>query len=685
MVDAAVTERVEALRREINHHNYRYYALDSPEISDSQYDALMRELRRLEEQHPSLADADSPTQRVGAAPLDAFVEARHATPMLSLANAFDMDDMRGWLRRASNLLGDDGFDMVAELKIDGLAVSLIYEEGRMVRGATRGDGYRGEDVTQNLRTVRAIPLMLTGEAPSLLEARGEVYMPLDAFRRLNEEREARGEPTFANPRNSGAGSIRQLDSRVTASRQMDIFVYQAGTVQGGAMPDNHWDALSRLKELGFRTNPHNQLCRNLDEVEDYYRSWVEKREALAYETDGVVVKINSLGHQQALGVVGREPRWAIAYKFPAEQAVTRLINIGINVGRTGSLNPYAVLEPVTVRGATVRMATLHNEDDIRRKDIRVGDWVVVERAGEVIPQVVGPVEERRVGDEEPFQMPERCPVCDTPVVRSADEAMHRCPNTSCPAQFSELLKHFVGKSAMDVDGLGERWCSALIEAGLVRTLADLYYLEKDQLLALDRMGEKLATRVMDNLAKSKERPLDRTIFALGILHVGSEVAGLLTQRYASIDELAQASQEELTEIPGVGPKIAGSIWAYFQVEDNLAVIERLRQAGVALEQELKPPPASDLPLSGATLCVTGTLPTLSRAKAQALIRQMGGGVTSSVTRNTTYLVLGENPGSKLATAQRLGTQLLDEAQFLALIGMDGAGPQALEPVKQGEE
>ena len=673
MVDTAITERVDALRREINQHNYRYYVLDDPEVDDAHYDKLMRELRQLEEAHPELVTIDSPTQRVGAAPLDSFPQAVHATPMLSLANAFDMDDLRAWHRRASNLLEDDGFDMVVELKIDGLAVSLIYEDGRMVRGSTRGDGYRGEDVTHNLRTVRAIPLTLMDGAPPMLEARGEVYMPLEAFRRLNEEREARGDPTFANPRNSGAGSIRQLDPKVTASRQLEVFIYQAGTVQGGEMPDNHWDSLVRFRELGFRINPNNQRCYNLEDVEDYYRVWVEKREDLPYETDGIVVKINPFDHQRTLGFVGREPRWAIAYKFPAERAITRLINIGINVGRTGSLNPYAVLEPVNIRGATVKLATLHNEQDIQGKDIREGDWVWVERAGEVIPQVIGPVLERRTGDEAPFEMPQTCPVCGTPVVKSPDDAMHRCPNASCPAQFFELLKHFVGKGAMDIDGLGERWCAALIEAGLVSNLADLYYLEKEQLLALDRIGDKLATRVMDNLTKSKERPLERILVALGILHVGSEVAALLTQTYSSLDELAQATQEELTEIPGIGPKIAESIRAYFLVEDNLEVIERLRQAGVVLFQEPKAPPASDLPLSGTTVCVTGTLPTLSRAKAEALVREMGGNVTSSVTRNTTYLVSGENPGSKLASAEKLGTEILSEEQLLALVGVEEAG------------
>ena len=673
MVDNTTKRRVDSLREQITYHNYRYYVLDDPEISDAEYDRLMRSLRSLEEQHPDLVTPESPTQRVGAAPLEAFAGAEHSLPMLSLANAFNMDELKGWHRRASGLLGTGDFEMVCELKIDGLAVSLVYEEGRLVRGATRGDGYRGEEVTQNLRTVKAIPLVLLGRPPRLLEVRGEVYMPVEAFRRLNQEREARGDPPFANPRNSGAGSVRQLDPRITASRNMDIFVYQMGTVEGDSMPDNHWETITRLKELGFKTNPHNALCRTLEEVEDYYRTWLEGYHQLPYEVDGVVVKINPFEWQRMLGVVGREPRWAVAYKFPAEQAMTRLLDIGINVGRTGSLNPFAVLEPVTVRGVTVKLATLHNEEDIRRKDIRIGDWVIVERAGEVIPQVVGPVESRRIGSEVPFQMPLHCPVCGSAVVKSPDEAMHRCPNISCPAQFFELFKHFVSKGAMDIDGLGERWCRTLIDANLVHDVADLYYLEKEQFVSLERMGEKLATRIMDNLARSKERSLSRILFALGILHVGSEVASLLAQRYSSIDELAAASLEELTEIPGIGPKIGASINAYFQVEGNRLVIEKLRQAGVRLAQERASQPSTDLPLAGVTFCITGTLSAISRTQAEAQIRKLGGVPTPSVTRNTRYLVTGENPGSKLAAAQRLGTTVLDEGQFLQMVSSTDGG------------
>ena len=667
MVDNSVKERVDKLREQLNYHKYRYYALDNPEISDAEYDRLMRSLQELEAQCPELITPDSPTQRVGAEPQEGWEAVEHPQPMLSLANAFDMDELTAWHRRVSGLLGQSDFDMVCELKIDGLAVSLIYEDGRLVRGATRGDGIRGEDVTANLKTVRSIPLGLRDGAPRMLEVRGEVYMPLEAFRRTNAEREARGEPAFANPRNSGAGTIRQLDPRIAASRHMEIFVYQIGVVDGDAMPDNHWDTLATLRELGLRVNVKNALCRNLEEVEDFYRVWLEGRRGLAYEVDGVVVKVNPFRWQQDLGVVGREPRWAIAYKFPAEQAVTQLREIGINVGRTGSLNPYAVLEPVNVSGVTVKMATLHNEEDIQRKDIRVGDWVTVERAGEVIPQVVGPIVSRRTGGEVPFFMPEQCPVCGTKVVKSPEEAMHRCPNVSCPAQFFELLKHFVGKGAMDIDGLGERWCGNLVELGLVKDLADLYYLEKEQLVQLDRMGEKLAAKIMGNLEESKGRPLARIIFALGILHVGSEVAGLLTQSYASIDELANASREELTEIAGIGPKIAESVYDYFQVRDNIDVIEKLRRARIKLAQEKAPAPRDDLPLSGVTIVVTGTLASMSRSQAEARIRELGGVPTSSVARNTRYVVMGENPGSKIAAAQRLGTDILDEQQFLELI------------------
>ena len=671
MANARVTRRVAELREELNSHNHRYYELDDPIISDAQYDELMAELRRLEEEYPELLIPESPTQRVGASPAEGFTQVTHSLPMLSLGNAFDDDGVAAWHRRVQNLLDGAGFDMACELKIDGLAVSLLYVEGILTRGATRGDGSVGEDVTQNLRTVRSIPLTLQGSPPPLLEVRGEVYMPVDSFRQLNEDRAERGEPLFANPRNSGAGSIRQLDSRVTASRNMQIWVYNLGDTGDFTPPDNQWESLEWLKGLGFRINPHNLLCDTLDQVYDYHRVWLEQRHDLPYQTDGVVVKVNAFAQQSALGVAGREPRWAIAYKFPAEQAVTRLLNIGINVGRTGSLNPYAVLEPVVVSGATVRQASLHNEEDIQRKDIRIGDWVTIERAGDVIPQVVGPILARRSGQEKVFHMPEICPICGTRVVKVAGEAMHRCPNTACPAQFFELLKHFVSKGAMDIDGLGEQWSRIFIDQGLVKNVADLYSLKKAQLLELDRMGDKLATKILENVEISKERPLARILFALGIFHVGGEVAELLTQRFNSLEDLAGAAEEDLTEIPGIGPKIAESIIDYFQVPANREVIQQLERAGVKQRQEPGPGLAAtelaNLPWGGLTFVITGTLSSMTRREAESRVKALGGSATSSVTGKTNYLVAGESAGSKLGTANRLGTPVLSEPEFLQLL------------------
>ncbi len=666
MVQAAA-KRAAELRREINTHNHRYYVLDDSVISDSEYDRLLQELRALESQHPELMTPDSPTQRVGGAPAEGFTQVQHSAPMLSLANAFNREDLENWLRRTKALVDDSEFDLVCELKIDGLAVNLTYENGVFIQGATRGDGAVGEDVTQNLRTIKTIPLSLLQGAPARLEVRGEVYLPIPEFRRLNEERAESGQPLYANPRNTGAGSVRQLDPKITAARNMEIWVYSLSG-SGATVPvDGHWEVLEWLKSLGFRVNPHNLVCRTIEKVIDFYDHWVSARHDLPYEADGVVVKVSSLALQDALGVVGREPRWAIAYKFPAEQAVTRLLKIGINVGRTGSLNPYAVLEPVVVSGATVRNASLHNEEDIHRKDIRVGDLVTIERAGDVIPHVIGPVLDQRPKGTRKFKMPVKCPVCGTTIVKPEDEAMHRCPNTSCPAQFFELLKHFVSKGATDIDGLGERWCQILIDQGLVTDLAGLYTLQKDELLQLDRMGDKLATRIMANIEASKQKPLPRLLFALGIIHVGSEVAELLTQAYNSIDEIAGATVEELAEIPGIGPKIAASIASYFQVGANNSVIEKLRAAGVNMKQEPRPTSAEGLPLAGKTFVVTGTLNGFSRSEAESRIKHLGGKITSSVTRNTDYLVVGESPGSKLAAAQRLGTDILDEESFVKLL------------------
>ncbi len=677
MVTADIRDQVENLRKELNSHNYRYYVLDSPSIPDGEYDLLLRRLRELEGDYPELVSPDSPTQRVGSVPSQGFEEVQHVLPMLSLANAFDLEELKAWRRRVKNLLDDADFDMVCELKIDGLAVSLTYENGRLVRGATRGDGRRGEDVTQNLRTIRSIPLSLIGDAPPILEVRGEVYMPIESFRRMNEEKIARGEAPFANPRNSGAGSVRQLDPQVTASRNLSIFIYSLGHAADADTPDNHWDMLENLNKLGFRTNPHNALCSTPEDVEELFTYWSEARYELDYQVDGLVVKVNPFGYQEILGHVGREPRWAIAYKFPAEQAVTRLLDIGVNVGRTGSLNPYAVLAPVNVGGATVKTASLHNEEDIQRKDIRIDDWVVVERAGEVIPQVVGPVLERRTGDERVFKMPDLCPECGTAVVKPETEAMHRCPNTSCPAQFFELLKHFISKGAMDINGLGERWCSILIEAGLVKDSADIYYLSKEQIMSLERMGDKLATKIISNIEASKQQPLSRIILALGILHVGSEMAELIAGNFPSIAALSEANQEDLTAIPGIGPKIAASIVAYFQVDHNRRVIEKLLRAGLVLESPTAGDNGDDVEggeksLSGSSFVLTGALSSMSRSSAEARIKDLGGTTSSNVTKKTSYLVVGDQPGSKLAAAEKLGIPVLSEEDLTNLLESDGS-------------
>ena len=678
MSDTKTRKRVADLRKEINYHNHCYYVQDDPVISDAKYDGLMRELRRLEEEHPKLVSPDSPTQRVGAAPSAGFSQVQHRLPMFSLANAFDLEELQSWYHRTKNLLDGAEFDLVCELKIDGLAVNLTYENGVLVQGATRGDGQVGEDVTQNLRTIRTVPVSLLEQPPARFEVRGEVYLPLEDFRRLNEERSERGEPLYANPRNTGAGSVRQLDPKVTASRNLQIWVYGLGDIGEHPRPDNHWEALRWLKGLGFRVNPHNLQCHTMEQAYDYYQSWLERRHELPYEVDGVVIKVGQFSYQDSLGVVGREPRWAVALKFPAEQAVTRLLDIGINVGRTGSLNPYAVLEPVVVSGATVKQASLHNEEDIHRKDVRIGDWVTIERAGDVIPHVVGPVVDRRSGRERVFHMPKHCPVCGTEVVKHENEAMHRCPNASCPVQFIELLKHFVSKGAMDIDGLGEQWCRALIDRGLVQSVADLYYLDQDQLLALERMGDRLAVKIMRNIEASKARPLARLIFALGILHVGSEVADLLAQRFAGLDQLAESVQEQLTDIPGVGPKIAESIVDYFKIPYHREVIERLRRAGVDPHQQIADVSADDLPLRGMTFVVTGTLSSLPRSEAESRIKALGGSVVSSVTRKTSFLVVGESPGSKLDAARRLDTPVLDDAAFIELLQSASAGQLGLE-------
>ncbi len=660
--------RIEELREAINYHNYRYYVLDSPEISDDEYDKLMRELRQLEEKHPQFITPDSPTQRVGAAPVEAFGVVGHREPMLSLGNAFSSEELLAWHKRISGLLGDEHFDLVAELKMDGLAVALTYEEGRLVTGATRGDGFRGEDITQNLRTIRSIPLAVPKSAPRRFEVRGEVYLSREGFKRLNEERANAGQPLFANPRNAAAGSVRQLDSRITAMRPLDIYIYGLGWVEGEA-PSTHWETLEYLKSLGFKVNPSNSLFGDLDQVENHYQRWVEEREHLAYESDGIVVKVNRFDLQERLGIVGREPRWAIAYKFPATQATTRLLNIGVSVGRTGTLNPYAILEPVQVGGVTLKRAALHNEDDIRRKDIRIGDMVIVQRAGEVIPEVVAPVRSLRTNQKK-FALRKKypvCPSCGGRWIRPEGEAMAYCTNAACPAQAHERLKHFVSRGAMDIEGIGEKQASALLEADLIKDVGDLYSLKekKDKLIGMERMAEKSVSNLLAAIEESKDRSLSRVIFALGIRHVGAETAEILAQHFGSMNRLSRATEEELTAVLTIGPKIAESIVAFFKQESNQRVIGKLRRAGVRLEAEVTEP--RELPLSGQEFVITGKLEAFARSEAEARIKELGGSAGSSVTKKTTFLVAGADPGSKLDRARELGTRIVNEEGFLRLL------------------
>lgn len=661
--------KAEELRSQINYHDYLYYVRDAPEVSDAEYDELMRRLRAIEEHYPQLITPDSPTQRVAGQPVEAFGVVQHRLPMLSLANAFRYDELRAWHKRALQLSAVESFQMVCEPKIDGLAIALVYENGRFIQGATRGDGLRGENITENLKTIRSIPMQLRGNGyPSLFEVRGEVYMPKTAFERLNLQRAERGEPLFANPRNAAAGSVRQLNAQITASRRLDIWIYQLGWAEG-LKPDSHWETLRWLGEMGFRINPEVRFYERLEEIERHYEEWSAKRHQLDYEIDGLVVKIDDIDLWDRLGYVGREPRWAIAYKFPPIQATTKLLDIAINVGRTGSLNPFAILEPVRVGGVVVRQATLHNEDDVRRKDIRIGDTVIVQRAGDVIPQVVGPVLTKRIGSEREFRMPERCPSCGGKVYRPIGEAMSYCTNIACPAQAFRWLTHFTSRGAMDIEGLGERWCSVLLRKGLVGDPGDIYYLKKEQLLTLFKAGTKTADTLIKNIEASKDRPLGRLLFALGIRHVGSEIADILAKEFKSVDALTAASLEELSEVTGIGPKIAQSVHVYFREPRNLRVIDKLRKAGVRMTE--KKVERKEGPLTGQTFVLTGTLASMPRSKAEAVLQDLGADTGSNVTRKTTYLVAGFDPGSKLEKAQEYGTAVLDEEEFLGLLHEHG--------------
>jgi DNA ligase (NAD+) len=668
-------ERAEFLRRELERHNRLYYVEDAPEIDDGGYDALFRELQALEEGDPSLRTPDSPTQRVGGIAAGGFEEVRHLQPMLSLANARDVDELIAWDQRVRRQLEAAGRGdpprYVTEPKIDGLAISLVYRDGVLERGATRGDGIVGEDVSANLRTVRTVPLRLeleVGEAPPpLVEVRGEIYLPIAAFARLNEERAAQGLATFMNPRNSAAGSLRQRDSSQTARRPLALWTYAIG-VRDGLELTSHSEALAWLEAHGFRVNPLTSAHDDIDSVVAACLELGERRADLDYDIDGVVVKVDSYAEQDLLGVVGRDPRWAIAFKFPPTTVVTKLLDIGINVGRTGNLNPFAMLEPVVVGGVVVKLATLHNEDDILRKDIRIGDHVVIQRAGDVIPQVVGPLTARRDGSEKIFAMPANCPACNTPVERVDGEVRHRCPNPDCPSRGLEALRHFVSRGALDVDGVGEKLVARFWELGLVRRPSDLYRLTVDDLLPLEGFQQTSAENAIASIDASRRRPFSRVLFGLGIPHVGFVTAEAIARQIGSMDALRTAGIQEIEAVEGVGPIIADAVAAWFADPDHAALVDELRDAGLTMETPLEERAPAAGPLTGQSFVLTGTLERRTRDEAAEEIVARGGKVTGSVSKKTSYVVAGESPGSKLAKAESLGVPVIDEDEFEALLG-----------------
>ena len=671
---SAPEQRAAELRRLIEHHNHRYYVLDDPEISDAEYDALLGELRDVEEKHPELRTPDSPTQRVGGQPLDKFEQVRHLQPMLSLGNARNEEELRAWVERSERLLEKQGIEeaqvrFVTEPKIDGLAISLLYEDGTLVRGATRGDGEIGEDVTHNLRTIKAIPLKLD-DAPAMLEVRGEVYLPLAGFTRLNEQRAEAGEPTFANPRNAAAGSIRQLDPQIAAARPLSIWCYGIGAVEGVEF-ESHFESLEWMRQRGLKVNRDVERHDTVEQVMEACLGWEERRDRLDFEIDGVVVKVDDLELQRRLGVVGREPRGAIAWKFAPSTATTKLERVAWNVGRTGHMVPFAQLEPVQVSGVTVKLATLHNEEDLRRKDVREGDEVIVLRAGDVIPQVVSPTSKaQRARKRGPVpEPPERCPSCDTPTVKPEDGVWTICPNrASCPGQLFQAVKHFVSKGAMDIDGLGEENARRFLSEGLIQSVADIYELDAERLTSLEGFGEISAGNLLSAIDASRERPFHRVLYALGIPGIGYVNARALAAQFRSVGALMAASAEQIEETPGIGPVLARTIEQTLAEERTRDLIEKLRGHGLRMEEEGPGPEAADGPLAGKTLVITGTLPELSREQATERIEAAGGKVTGSVSGKTDYLVAGEDPGSKYTKAQGLGTEIIDEKRLLELVG-----------------
>jgi DNA ligase (NAD+) len=661
-------QRAESLREQIRRHQHLYYVEARPEIGDEDYDRLERELRELEAQHPDLATPDSPTQRVGGQPTTGFATFTHVVPMLSLDNTYSEDELREFEERIFRVIGPRTLQYTAELKIDGLSMALHYEKGRLVRGVTRGDGVRGDDVTPNVRAISAVPLRLQGDAPAFLEARGEVFLPRSRFDAINRDLEARGAEAFANPRNTAAGTMKTLDARVVAERGLDVYLYSVARLDGPRLT-SQWDALQHLRRWGLKTNPTSRRCEGLDAVLAYVAEWSEKRDSLEYDIDGVVVKVDSFSLQQELGFTAKFPRWAIAYKYPARQATTRVRAIEVQVGRTGKLTPVAHLDPVLLAGSTVARATLHNEEEIARKDVRVGDTVLIEKGGDVIPKVVSVVEGRRPRGALAWTPPTECPVCGTAVVRVEGEVDRRCPSASCPAQVEERLKHFARRDAMDVEGLGEMLVHQLAERGLVRDVADLYDLTLEKLVDLERMAEKSAQNLLAGLAASKERELRRLLFGLGIRFVGERAAMLLARRFGSLEALAAATVDQIDDVYEIGPAVAQSVFDWFQDPGNQQIVARLRAAGVRTA-DAGAAGAGSTSLEGKQFVLTGTLPTMTRDEAKAAIEARGGRVTSSVSKKTSYVVAGDDPGSKLDKARELGLDVLDEAGFRELLAAE---------------
>lgn len=663
MARDAIHRRFKHLREAIEYHNYRYYVLDDPEISDAEYDRMMRELGKLEADYPELYDPNSPTQRVGAPPLEQFETVTHTIPMLSLANGQKETEVREFDQRVRRFLGVDGdIAYVAEPKLDGLAVELVYEMGNLVIGSTRGDGVNGENITQNLRTIKTIPLALMGKevpVPERLEVRGEVYMEIQGFKELNRRREASGEPLFANPRNAAAGSVRQLDSSITASRPLQIFFYGLGEVVGYTF-ETHWQFLTTLPRWGFRVNPMARRCRDINDAIEYYEEISQERERLPYEIDGVVIKVDDLDLQSRLGVISRNPRWALAYKFKPKQETSRVLGVITQVGRTGAITPVAILEPVRVGGIEISRATLHNQDEIDKKDVRIGDTVIVQRAGDVIPEVVKVVESKRTGGERKYRIPTTCPVCGADVVRLKDEAVHRCMGLSCPAQLKGRIKHFASKRAMDIDGLGDKLVAQLVEKEMIRDVSDLYRLRKEDLVALERMADKSGQNILDSIESSKKKPLAKFIYALGIRHVGEHLAEVLANGLKSLEHFFHVTEEELLAIREVGPELAQSVVRFFGDQRNREVITKLREAGLSI---VEPGVGERATLQGLTFVFTGSLESFARDEARELVESLGGRTASSVSKKVDYVVVGSDPGSKYEKAKELGIPTLTESQF----------------------